>query len=194
MSIAFVIGNGTSRSSINLEDLKFHGTVYACNAVYRDFTPDYLIAVDPKMVVEICSTNYQMHNKVWTNPNRRFKEFKKLNYFEPSKGWSSGPTALWLASQHKHETIYILGFDYKGLEDGQKVNNIFSGTKNYKAKDASATYYGNWVRQTRSVITEHKKISYKRVILPDNYEPQELNNSNYNITFIEDFKKNLDIS
>lgn len=191
MSIAFVVGNGVSRKPIDLTELQKHGPVYACNAVYRDFKPDYLIAVDPKMVIEICHSNYHVYNKVWTNPNKRYQEFKRLNYFNPSKGWSSGPTALHLASEHGYEKIYILGFDYSGLENNTIVNNIFSGTKNYKSSDAKATYYGNWVRQTRTVITNNEKISYIRVITPDNLEPPQLNNSNYKTEEIHIFLKNL---
>ena len=53
-----------------------------------------------------------MNNEVWTNPNKAYHGFHGFHYFQPSKGWSSGPTALWLASTHGHDTIYILGFDF----------------------------------------------------------------------------------
>jgi hypothetical protein len=46
--IAFVIGNGVSRQTIDLEKLKKYGTIYGCNAIYRNFNPDYLVAVDYK--------------------------------------------------------------------------------------------------------------------------------------------------
>ena len=49
---AFVLGNGTSRSPINVEDLTPIGNTYGCNALYRSFAPDYLIAVDVKMILE----------------------------------------------------------------------------------------------------------------------------------------------
>ena len=45
---AFVLGNGESRKGIRIQDLKQHGTVFACNGVYRSEEPDFLIAVDPK--------------------------------------------------------------------------------------------------------------------------------------------------
>ena len=51
--VAFVIGNGISREGIELEALSKIGKVYACNAVYRTFKPDYLVAVDVKMILEI---------------------------------------------------------------------------------------------------------------------------------------------
>ena len=188
--IAFVLGNGTSRESIDLDELKKLGKIYACNAVYRTFQPDYLVAVDAKMILEINKTGYQHKNQVWTNPNKSYAGIKNLNFFNPSKGWSSGPTALWLASQHGYEKIYILGFDYRGLNDGRSFNNIYANTRNYKKSTESATFFGNWLRQTSSVIKENSNIEFYRVIAPDNYMPEELNNfDNFNTILVEDFKK-----
>ena len=78
MSIAFVLGNGTSRSSIPLNPLRKFGTIYACNAVYREFKPDYLVAVDTKMVNEIVQHRYQLEGQVWTNYNK-YLEIRKKN-------------------------------------------------------------------------------------------------------------------
>jgi len=191
----FVLGNGTSRTSIDLNHLKSNGKVYACNAVYRTFDPDYLIAVDVKMILEINKAGYQHSNMVWTNANKSYQHIQNLNFFQPSKGWSSGPTALWLASQHGYGTIYMLGFDYRGLNDGKKLNNIYADTRNYKKSSDGATFFGNWMRQTRTVLKENPDINFVRVIQPDNYNPDELNTlDNYSTMNIEDFKKIFNIS
>jgi hypothetical protein len=193
--IAFVLGNGTSRKSINPEDLKQCGKVYGCNALYRSFSPDYLVAVDVKMILEINKSGYQHGHEVWTNPNKNYQNIKNLNFFQPSKGWSSGPTALWLASEHFYKTIYILGFDYKGLDNGTKFNNIYADSMNYKKSRDGATFFGNWMRQTSNVIKEHPYIKFVRVIAPDNYRPEELNTfENYSEILVEDFLKLLNIS
>jgi hypothetical protein len=171
---AFVVGNGTSRSSINLQLLKDKGKVYGCNALYREFVPDYLIAVDVKMILEINKAGYQNNNIVWTNPNKAYREFKNFNYFNPSKGWSSGPTALYLASEHDNDEIYILGFDYQGL--GDKVNNIYADTKNYKKSSDKATYFGNWLKQTMITCQKFPKKRYIRVLDENGYIPKEFKN------------------
>ena len=173
---AFVVGNGVSRKPISLPNLKQHGIIYGCNALYRTFDPDYLIAVDSKMIIEINQSGYQHKHSVWTNSNKLYKNFKNFNYFDPSKGWSSGPTALYMASEHEYKKIYILGFDYKGLDDGKKVNNIYTDTKNYKRSADNATYYGNWLKQTITTIIKHPKIIYVRVIEEGGFIPKEMIN------------------
>jgi hypothetical protein len=195
LSIAFVLGNGTSREGIPLEPLKKFGTVYACNAVYRDFDPDYLVAVDTKMVNEIVHRNYQHKRPVWTNYNKTFEKYKGLNYFTPSKGWSSGPTALDLASSHNHSTIYILGFDFRGIgPEHKRVNNLYSGTQNYKGSHDTATYYGNWLRQTTLIMQQNDKKRYIRVILEKGFIPEPLDKFS-NVTHVnkEDFCKSFNI-
>ena len=194
-NISFVLGNGTSRKTVDVNELKSLGKIYGCNALYRTFSPDYLVAVDVKMILEINKAGFQHKNKVWTNPNKSYQRIQNLNYFNPSKGWSSGPTALWLAAEHGYKTIYILGFDYRGLNNGKTLNNIYADTVNYKKSTDGATFFGNWMRQTTNVIKEHPNTKFVRVIAPDNYIPEELNKfNNIKHVFIEDFKKMFNLS
>jgi|TARA_B110000908_G_scaffold139467_1_gene166102 hypothetical protein len=187
---AFVLGNGTSRESLEPSKLQAMGKVYGCNALYRTFAPDYLIAVDVKMILEINKNGYHRKHQVWTNPNKAYTKMQDFNFFQPSKGWSSGPTALWLSVQHGYKHIYILGFDYQGLGKSNKFNNIYADSMNYKKSSDSATFYGNWMRQTKSVVQDNPKIQFTRVIAPDNYIPEELNKfSNLEHITIDVFKK-----
>ena len=170
--VAFVLGNGTSRKPFLLSELKENSTLYACNAVFRECCPDYLVAVDTKMILEIAKSEYQLKNSVWTNSNKVYASIPNLNIFDPGLGWSSGPTALWLASKHGYTDIYILGFDYVGLND--KINNVYAGTMNYKSEQDRATYHGNWLRQTQIVIEKNPQTRYIRVAEPDGFDPPEL--------------------
>jgi hypothetical protein len=194
-SIAFVLGNGISRNSINVEELAQLGSTYGCNALYRTFSPDYLIAVDVKMVLEISKAGYQHQHPVWTNPNKSYANITNLNFFKPSKGWSSGPTALWLASQHQYKHVYILGFDYRGANDGKHFNNIYADTVNYKKSTDGPTFFGNWLRQTATVVKENPNIKFTRVIAQDNYCPAELNKfNNLNTITVEYFIQKFNLS
>lgn len=174
--IAFVLGNGTSRKSIKPESLRKYGTIYGCNALYREFVPDHLVAVDTKMIIEINEKQYQMKNSVWSNSNKLTTRTPNIKILNPNKGWSSGPTAMMLASQHDHKEIYILGFDYVGLgENNERVNNIYAGTKNYKRIEDRATYYGNWTRQTMMCANTYPRIQYYRIIPNENsFIPDQL--------------------
>lgn len=170
--LAFVLGNGTSRLKLNHSALKSIGTVFGCNALYREFDPDYLIAVDVKMVNEIVMANYHIAHSVWTNPNKGINTKKGLNFFNPHKGWSSGPTALNFAADRGHRDIYIFGFDYQGTNG--KLNNIYADTYNYKKSSDSATYHGNWLNQTEKIIRERKNITFHRVIPLQGLIPDKL--------------------
>lgn len=176
MKRAFVLGNGKSRLNINLKKIKKRGTIYGCNALYRDFDPDYLIAVDPKMIIEICDKEYQLTHEVWTNRNTRFEKYKNLNYFKNSRGWSSGPTALLKACMDQCNEIFILGFDYHGIDNN--FNNVYADTYNYKRSTETATYYGNWMRQTEIIFNEYKQVTFYRVCSPETKFISEWNKIN----------------
>ena len=62
---AFCIGNGESRKGFDLEQLRPHGKIYGCNALYRDFTPDVLVAVDHGICHEIYNSGYCQKNEAW---------------------------------------------------------------------------------------------------------------------------------
>ena len=199
-SIAFVLGNGESRKGIDINDLKEKGTVFACNAVYRTHRPHFLVAVDPKMLLEIAETDYPVHNKVWSNFNAQYNKHPKIlnhvNWFKPSLGWSSGPTALRMACEQGFKEIYILGFDYQGHNDGKrfKLNNIFGDSRNYKKRNDEATFYGNWMNQTKRCLQDFKDVQFHRVI-PDGWlRPKDLDwKGNIDHATTEEFLSKFDL-
>ena len=182
-SIAFVLGNGESRKGIEINDLKEKGTVYACNAVYRTHQPHWLVAVDPKMMNEIAETDYVVNNKVYSNYNAQYAKNTKIldhvTWSRPSLGWSSGPTALKLACDHGFKEIYILGFDYQGHKEQSRnnvfrLNNMFGDTRNYKKRNEAATFYGNWMNQTKKCLEDYKDVKFHRVIPQGWFKPKDL--------------------
>jgi len=182
-SVAFVLGNGESRKGIDINDLKECGTVFACNGVYRTHQPHWLVAVDPKMMLEIAETDYVQNNKVYSNYNAQYQKHQKLldhvTWSKPSLGWSSGPTALRLACEKQYKEIYVLGFDYQGHSETQnknrfRFNNIFKDTRNYKKSNDEATFYGNWMNQTKRVVTDFKDVQFYRVIPKGWFKPKDL--------------------
>jgi hypothetical protein len=67
---AFILGNGPSRPKDVewLNDLE--GDTYGCNALYRDWTPDFLVVNDWAMMVEIIKSTY--------SGNCEFTDFQEL--------------------------------------------------------------------------------------------------------------------
>jgi hypothetical protein len=195
-TIAFVLGNGESRKNIKINKLKEYGKVWACNGVFRTEEPDVLIAVDPKMIKEICETAYPETHEVWSNFNHQYEKLpmaKHINFFKPSLGWSSGPTGLKQAADGGFKKIYILGFDYQGHPRGTNkksfsFNNMFKDSQNYKKSSDEATFHGNWLNQTKRVLKDYPDTTFYRVINADGFKPNDLEfSTNFKHIDIEDF-------
>ena len=50
---AFILGNGPDRPTDKKWLDNLEGVTYGCNALYRDWTPDFLVVNDWAMMVEI---------------------------------------------------------------------------------------------------------------------------------------------
>ena len=92
---AFILGNGPSRPT----DIKWlnnlEGDTYGCNAIYRDVEPDFLVANDWAMMVEIINSTYA--------GNCQFTDFEELP-MEALNGIQYTPeydTAIHIGEQEK---------------------------------------------------------------------------------------------
>ena len=168
MTIATVLGNGKSRLGLDLEKIKERTTVYGCNALYRTFTPHFLIATDNGIATEIQDSGYSKTNVFYTRNPRPDSGARKITL---NFGYSSGPIALSYAVDHKHDTIFLVGFDLKG-DDG-KFNNVYAGTPNYKAVEATETFFGNWLKQIESIVKSNPTVKFIRVNPWQGYTPVE---------------------
>jgi hypothetical protein len=213
--VAFVLGNGKSRLNFDLNQLRGKGTIYGCNAIYRDFLPDVLIATDDIMREEIETTGINpnvLYNipaeipfytrrpskvikvdtsrRPWQTEDYQNNHSRKIDH---NWGYSSGPVALTYACLEEHSYIYLIGHDLMGVgDDANSINNLYAGTNAYKPDSATATYFGNWVDQIRRIITEYSSINFARVGALNNFLPetwQELSNHR-EITF-EQFNKEI---
>ena len=61
----FCFGNGNSRKTLDLDKYKQHGTVIGCNAIYRDYNPDILVALDTGIAHEIYRSGYVFKNTTY---------------------------------------------------------------------------------------------------------------------------------
>jgi len=138
---AVVIGNSPTRLEFDLQNLKkFSGLLgadtlqtYGCNALYRDFTPDFLVAGGDGIVEELAGSEYIKNNIVYTNA-MHLLEYPGKFYLIPYNPYAdAGTTAAYIAAFDGHKKIYLLGFDE---QDTENYNfNVYAGTNGYDALD-----------------------------------------------------------
>lgn len=132
---ACVIGNGVSRKQFDLHQINASLVTYGCNALYRDFIPDYLISHDMGIADEIVENNVHYKTKFYTQHgtkmDNRCKKGEPINFVIQDK-WmgDSGTGALRLACMNGHKVIYMIGFDYSN--NNKYIDNVYAGTRHYQ--------------------------------------------------------------
>ena len=106
MSRAFVLGNGISRQAIGVVAMGHMGMIYGCNALYREHTPDVLVATDRPIAEHIQRSGYSAAHRFYTR--RPLPGFGAQVVPKPYFGYSSGPIAVALAALDQHQIIYLL--------------------------------------------------------------------------------------
>lgn len=188
---AFILGNGLSRKHIDLNQLKLHGSIYGCNALYREFTPDVLVATDRPIATQIQESGYSSKHRFHTRKpiaNLGAKPVPTEYY-----GNSSGPIACSLAALDGHKQIYLLGFDL-GADQNNSFNNIYAGTEFYKAQGSNPTFTGNWIQQLIKITKDFPSITFHRVHGDTTAVVDEFQRiSNLKVVTIENFSNQFNI-
>jgi hypothetical protein len=161
MTIAFVLGNGISRQTIDPVNLTSLGTIYGCNALSREFTPHVLVSTDAPISKHIQESGYSQQHVHYTRkplPDLGARRIPQKYY-----GFSSGPVATAIAALDQHHRVYLIGFDMGPTPTGQ-FNNMYAGTEFYKKPSATPTYTGNWVRQLATIACDFPRADFIRVM------------------------------
>ncbi len=192
---AYCIGNGPSRKGFDLNKLKATGQTYGCNALYRDFLPDFIFSVDARMTAQMCLDNVgrkTIHYAPSLEVNR--KHAKGMLHLIPNNPhWISGNQAFWTAGVHGHRNIYLLGYDFREYGKGQ-LNNIYQDTPNYGERQGDSIMEG-WLKQFRDMLKMRPYVNYTVVHdnPPDylNYLQTGRDNGNSKIINYNQFEKIL---
>ena len=157
---AYCIGNGPSRKDFDLTKLKETGQTYGCNALYRDFMPDFIFSVDTNMTMRMVKDEVgikTIHYAPALQVNR--KESKGMIHLIPNNpNWISGSAAFWTAGVHGHKNIYLIGYDFKEYGEGQ-LNNIYQDTENY-GKRNDDKIFDAWLKQFRDMLKMRPYVNY----------------------------------
>jgi len=138
-----IIGNGESRFGFDITPLKRFSTIVGCNALFRDYTLEYLVCADKHMCQEAanaCGKGTTIYTRdKWVNLFAHWPNIKQLPSL-PYEGdkrqdepfhWGTGPYAGLVATMFKPKVIFMLGFDLHGLPN-KGVNNMYKNTKGYE--------------------------------------------------------------
>ena len=199
---AVVIGNGESRLNFDLIHIANHkGGIlsanklqsYGCNALYRDFTPDFLVAVGDTIVEEIAESGYTDNHIVYAHGEHLINYSGKFYLIPQNVSYDAGALAVYLACFDGHKKIYLLGYD--GYHGGtQVVNNVYKDTNGYPE---SIQYQDDtfWHMTLRHVINVYNDVEFIRVMPTTDYALDDRFDSlpNFRQISIRDFVLEADI-
>ena len=182
---AVVIGNGPSRLELYpqgnlLNMLATHRggllaagalQTYGCNALYRDFTPDFLVASND-MANELAASGYCDNNIVYGSSDAVIGHPGKFYLVPQNPGWNAGAIATYLACFDGHKQVYLIGHDCHSNE--QFVNyNVYAGTDNYTEFNAPNTEQ-YFILAMLEVMKTYSDVEFIRVMPNMNwYTPEE---------------------
>ena len=204
---SFVIGNGESRATVDLEACKKIGLTVGCNAIVRDFHPHVISAADQRMVEHVKSHEYL--GKIYTRKDWNFKLLAEPYPALPYQGnkredetwhWNSGPHAVNIACQSKHSgwfgkktnLCFLIGFD---MTQDNMPNNMYKNTEGYDNKVVDPKY---WHYQLNKLFECYPQVSFVW-IAPEDYVCPDAWHANENFyretvedfnSFIKDFSHN----
>lgn len=192
MNTACVIGNGPSRLQFELSTIGSKMTTYGCNALYRDYMPNYLISMDMLMVCEIVDNKIHHKTKFYTQHVNKFdkmaEEGEPINFFWGFRETNdSGNSALRLSLQNEHEVVYVIGFDYSA--NPSSLPNVYSGSNNYPRSHvwpAASMTDTKWIGRLRKIVKDYPNQKIIRVV---GNRQLDIISDNYSEITIEQFRE-----
>jgi len=165
-----VIGNGESRHSIDIQ--KLNEPKVGCNAIMRDYSVEYLLCVDRRMVEEALERKVNEQSLVYTREEwyKSYKSYKRLRIvpdlpyagserWDEPFNWGSGPYAVLLAAKlDKERNVKLIGFDLYSKTN--TVNNVYKGTPNYDDPNKRAVDPRYWIHQIGKVFECFPKVQF----------------------------------
>lgn len=181
---AVVLGNGPSRTELHpdlFRLLKEHkggllsaGKVqtYGCNALIRDFTPDFLVANGDDIITEMVNSQYTNRTITYANANAILTYPNKFYLIPQNPSWDAGAIAAYLACFDGHKQVYLMGFDGHSGESNYNYN-VYSGTNGYPAA-RSHNQEAFLTKSMLEVMNTYSDVDFVRVMPLDSwYMPDE---------------------
>jgi hypothetical protein len=173
---AVAIGNGESRLALDLSLFANHKAgmlgenrlqTYGCNAIYRDFAPDFLIAVGPDtggandIIDEIAASGYAGNHIVYSNTYGVVNHPGKFYLIPQNVHYDSGALAAYMACFDGHKKVYLVGYD-NYIHDHES-SSVYSGTPCYQYKNE--TFNGAFFELSLGIVMKtYPDVEFVRVM------------------------------
>lgn len=163
---AVIIGNGPSRLNFDMRAIfEHHGGLlgadtlqtYGCNALYRDYTPDFLVARGNDIIAELAASGYTTTNIVYTSPIHLLEHPSKFYLIPHDPYCDAGTTAAYIAAFDGHKKIFLVGFDN---QDTLGYNyNVYADTNGYGAINSEATD-DKWIADRAMLVSTFDDVDF----------------------------------
>ena len=172
---AIAIGNGESRSTFDLQHIANHKAglggadrlqSYGCNALYRDFAPDFLIVVGEEIAKEVALSDYPSTNLVYAHGEHVIEYPGKFYLIPQNISYDAGAIAAYMACFDGHKKVFLMGYD--GYEKVSAVNNIYKDTNGYPVTGTEQNQ-AFWTKSLKVVMTTYDDVEFIRVMPMSSY-------------------------
>jgi hypothetical protein len=163
---AVVIGNGPSRLEFDMRAVFEHKggllgattvQTYGCNALYRDYTPDFLVVRGNSIVDELATSEYVNNNIVYASSIDVLGHPSKFYLIPIDPYCDAGTTAAYIAAFDGHTTIFLLGFDNQDSPDYNY--NVYADTTGYDAHNNS-TSDDKWIADRAMLVKTYSEVDF----------------------------------
>ena len=176
---AVAIGNGESRKEFPLWYIERHkgGLLardrlqsYACNAIFRDFAPDFLIATGDETIQELVESGYTDDHIVYAHADAVLKYPGKFYMIPQNPYYDAGSLSAYLACFDGHKKVFLLGYDQ--YTENTYVNNVYKDTRGYLA--GTEMQNGNFFAMSLyAVVSLYGDVEFVRVMPNSNHRIHE---------------------
>ena len=113
-----IIGNGLSRKLMPLDQIAW--PTFGCNQIYREFQPDYLLAQDRGVLMEMRRDGVtepvyvaqESYRRFSTSTETQLHDMREIKFpHVRMNSWLTGEQAIVLAAQLGFTRIDLIGFD-----------------------------------------------------------------------------------
>ena len=170
---ALCLGNGKSRlnrslkkieNSNNIKILRYYNVIYGCNAIYREWMPDFLVVTNQILAAKLD----EEYRDIAYSSQEVARRYPGFNFMPGGHRLDAGASAAYLAAFHGAKRVFLFGYD--GQPEPGYNNNVYAGTEHYPS-ETDEVLDSNWIRNLKNVVITYSDVEFYRVTTnsEDNY-------------------------